>query len=445
MKPKRDLLIGTTLLVVLGALAISEKVLENRTVAEAAGVQAPIFEVDPLWPKPLPNHWIMGNTIGVSADAQDHIWIIHRAGSLEAMELYGVADAPAGASKRRNGVVEAECCAPAPPILEFDQAGNLLRHWGGSGPGYEWPDSNHGITIDYKGYVWIGGNGVGTDPNAPPRGAGRGAARGQAAAAPAAPAPEGQTGPAIGYTHDSMIMKFTQDGKFIMQIGKVGASKGSNDIENLRRPAKIFVDKDANEVYVADGYGNHRVIVYDADTGKYKRHWGAYGNKPDDANLGPYNPDAPPAQQFRNPVHCAELSKDGLVYVCDRVNDRIQVFKKDGTFVKEAFIAKRTLGDGSVWDIAFSRDPQQKYIYLVDGANEKIHILLRDSLEVLTSFGDGGRQPGQFYAVHSIATDSKGNIYTTETYRGQRVQRFVYKGLGPVAKQDQGVLWPRSK
>jgi DNA-binding beta-propeller fold protein YncE len=240
-----------------------------------------------------------------------------------------------------------------------------------------------------------------------------------------------------------MIMKFTQDGKFLMQIGKVGGSKGSNDVENLRRPAKIFVDKDTNEVYVADGYGNHRVIVYDADTGKYKRHWGAYGHKPDDADLGPYNPDAPPAQQFRNPVHCAELAKDGLLYVCDRVNDRIQVFKKDGTFIKEVFIAKRTLGDGSVWDIAFSKDTQQKYIYLADGANEKVYILLRDTLEILTSFGDGGRQPGQFYAVHSIATDSKGNIYTTETYRGQRVQRFIYKGLGPIAKQDQGVIWPR--
>jgi DNA-binding beta-propeller fold protein YncE len=240
-----------------------------------------------------------------------------------------------------------------------------------------------------------------------------------------------------------MIMKFTQDGKFLMQIGKVGASKGSNDVENLRLPAKIFVDKNANEVYVADGYGNHRVIVFDADTGKYKRHWGAYGNKPEDNNLGPYNPDAPPAQQFRNPVHCAELANDGLLYVCDRVNDRIQVFKKDGTFVKEVFVAKRTLGDGAVWDIAFSKDPQQKYIYLVDGANEKVYVMLRDSLEILTSFGDGGRQPGQFYAVHSIATDSKGNIYTTETYRGQRVQRFVYKGLATVSKKDQGTVWPR--
>jgi len=453
MKPKRDLLIGVTFFVLLAGLAIGEKILESRAaVAEAAGVQAPMFEVDPLWPKPLPNHWVLGNTIGVSADAQDHIWIIHRQGSLEAMELYGVENAPPGASKRRNGAVEAECCVPAPAVLEFDQAGNLLHHWGGSdGEGYIWPDSNHGITVDYKGNVWIGGNGVGTAPGSTPAAAGRGAAaRGQAArgagdGAPAATAPEGQSGPVIGYTHDSMIMKFTQDGKFLMQIGKVGASKGSNDIENLRRPAKIFVDKDANEVYVADGYGNHRVIVYDADTGKYKRHWGAYGNKPDDTNLGPYNPDAPPAQQFRNPVHCAELSRDGLVYVCDRVNDRIQVFKKDGTFVKEVFIAKKTLGDGSVWDIAFSRDPQQKYIYLADGANEKIYILLRDSLEILTSFGDGGRQPGQFYAVHSIATDSKGNIYTTETYRGQRVQRFLYKGIGTVAKLEQGVIWPKSK
>jgi DNA-binding beta-propeller fold protein YncE len=426
MKLKRDVLIGVSFLVLIAALALGQKILQSRAVAEAAGVQAPTFEVDPLWPKPLPNHWILGNTIGVTADAQDHIWIIHRQGSLEMKEIYPTWNPPASS-----------CCFPAPPVLEFDQAGNLIGHWGGKGEGYEWPDSNHGITVDYKGYVWIGGNGRGTAPGAAPRGAGRGQAT--QGAAPA----EVQTAGTLGYFHDSMIMKFTQDGKFLMQIGKVGASKGSNDVENLRLPAKIFVDKDTNEVYVADGYGNHRVIVYDADTGKYKRHWGAYGNKPDDANLGPYNPDAPPAQQFRNPVHCAELAKDGLLYVCDRVNDRIQVFKKDGTFVKEVFIAKRTMGDGSVWDIAFSKDPQQKYIYLADGANEKVYIMLRDSLEILTSFGDGGRQPGQFYAVHSIATDSKGNIYTTETYRGQRVQRFLYKGLGPVAKQDQGTLWPK--
>lgn len=368
-------------------------------VAQAAATQAPRFEVEPLWPKPLPNHWIMGNVIGLTVDSSDHIWLVHRGASLERMETYAQANPPA-----------AECCIAAPPVLEFDEDGNLIGHWGGPGDGYEWPDSNHGITVDYKGNVWIGGNGRGADP---------------------------------AKYHDNMVLKFTQQGKFLMQIGHAGKSQGSNDTDNLKGPAKMIIDAKTNELYVADGYGNKRIVVYDADSGKYKRHWGAYGNKPDDKNLGRYNPSEPPAQQFRNPVHCAELSVDGLLYVCDRPNDRIQVFKTDGTFVKEGFVKKNTLGDGSAWDIAFSKDPQQKFIYLADGANEKIHVLQRDTLEVLTSFGDGGRQPGQFYAVHSIATDSKGNIFTSETYRGQRVQKFRYKGLFPISKQDQGVVWPK--
>jgi hypothetical protein len=352
------------------------------------------------------------------------------------MENYAVANPPG--PKRQMGVIESECCAPAPPVLEFDEAGNLIGHWGGPGEGYDWPETNHGIFIDFKGNVWIGGNGR-PKPGTPP--APRGGARGGGAGSGAG-APEGQ--PAPGYYNDNMILKFTQDGKFLMQIGKPGASKGSNDIENLKGPAKMYVDPKTNELYVADGYGNHRVIVFDAETGKYKRHWGAYGNKPDDAPLGRYNPNDPPAQQFRNPVHCAELSNDGLLYVCDRPNDRIQVFKPDGKFEKEVFVAKNTLGDGSVWDIAFSKDPQQKYIFLADGSNEKVYIILRETMEILTSFGDGGRQPGEFYAVHSIATDSKGNIFTTETYRGQRIQKFLNKGLAPVTKKDQGVVWPKS-
>jgi DNA-binding beta-propeller fold protein YncE len=376
----------------IAVLAAASVWLENRGAVEAAGAQAPRFEVDPLWPKPLPNHWLLGATIGVSVDARDHIWIIHRGASLERMETYAAANPPAS-----------ECCKPAPPVLEFDADGKLISSWGGPGQGYDWPDSNHGITADYKGNIWIGGNGAG----------------------------------------NNQVLKFTASGKFLLQIGKPNASKGSNDTANLNRPAKLFIDKSANEVYVADGYMNKRVIVYDADSGAYKRHWGAYGNKPDDKDLGPYNPDAPPAPQFRTPVHCADLSNDGLLYVCDRVNDRLQVFTKEGKFVKEAFIAKRTLGDGAVFDIAFSKDPAQKYIYVADGSNMKVHILDRQSLEVLTTFGDGGRQPGQFYAVHSIATDSKGNIYTTETYRGQRVQKFLYKGLTAVAKMDQGVPWPK--
>jgi DNA-binding beta-propeller fold protein YncE len=281
------------------------------------------------------------------------------------------------------------------------------------------------------------------------RSSGIGAARGQRGAGRGQQAPqvldESQTGGVQGYFNDAMVLKFTATGKFLMQIGKPGQSKGSNDTDNLRLPAKTFVDPSTNEVYVADGYGNHRVIVYDAETGKYKRHWGAYGHKPEDVDLGRYDPNAPPPQQFRNPVHCAELSSDRLLYVCDRVNDRIQVFKPDGTFVKETFINKETLGSGSAWDIAFSKDPQQKFIYLADGENDRVHILDRDSLEMLTTFGEGGRQPGEFYGVHSIATDSKGNIFTTETYRGQRVQKFVYKGLAPITKKDQGVVWPKTK
>jgi DNA-binding beta-propeller fold protein YncE len=408
---RRDLYKGATFLVIIGLLGIGSSVLQKRAAVAAAGLQAPMFEVDPLWPKPLPNHWLLGMTIGVSVDGQDHIWIIHRQGSLERGELHATTNPPI-----------AQCCAAAPPVLEFDQAGNLIGHWGGPGKGYDWPASNHGITVDYKGNVWIGGNG---------RGAQGAADETQVAGG--------------GSFNDNMVLKFTQDGTFLMQIGHPNKSKGSNDVENLRLPAKTFIDKATNEVFVADGYGNHRVIVYDAETGKYKRHWGAYGHKPEDTDLGAYNPDAPPAQQFRNPVHCSELSNDRLLYVCDRTNDRIQVFKTDGTFVKEAFVAKRTLGSGSAWDIAFSKDPEQKYIYLADGENDRVHILLRDTLQVLTTFGEGGRQPGEFYGVHSIATDSKGNIFTTETYHGQRVQKFVYKGLGPVTKEDQGVLWPKGR
>jgi DNA-binding beta-propeller fold protein YncE len=426
---RRNFYFGAGLLALIAALGIGSAIVGRKAVVEAAGPQAPRFEVDPLWPKPLPNHWILGQTIGVSADAQDHIWIIHRAGSLEPGEVHAT-----------TSPATAQCCAPAPPVLEFDEQGNLIGQWGGPGPGYDWPDSNHGITVDYKGNVWIGGNGRG----APAGGAGRGrGGRGAGAATGDQTAyNEGQVAGTQAF-NDNMILKFTQEGKFLMQIGKPHQSKGSNDIANLRLPAKIFVDPKTNEAYIADGYGNHRVIVFDAETGAYKRHWGAYGHKPDDTDLGRYDPSAPPAQQFRNPVHCAELSHDNLLYVCDRVNDRIQVFKPDGTFIKETFIEKATLGSGSAWDIAFSKDAQQKYIYLADGENDRVHILDRDSLQVLTTFGEGGRQPGEFYGVHSIATDSKGNIFTTETYRGQRVQKFMYKGLAAVTKADQGVVWPK--
>ena len=353
---------------------------------------APRFEVDPFWPKPLPNHWLLGSTIGVSVDSRDHVWIIHRHQSLNL-------ETEASAGKNNPS---SECCAIAPPVIEFDAEGNVVGSWGGPGEGYDWPTSAHGITVDHMDNVWLGGN----DPL------------------------------------DAHILKFTRAGKFLFQLGKPQQNQGSNDPVNFWRVAKISIDAAANEAFISDGYGNKRVVVLDVDTGMRKRYWGAYGNKPDDTDLGPYDPAAPPAQQFRNPVHCAEPSLDGLLYVCDRVNDRIQVFRKDGSFVSELRVAPETRGAGSVWDIAFSKDAAQTYIYLADGLNERIYVIDRKKMEILTSFGDGGRQPGQFFGVHSIAIDSKGNLYTTETYEGKRLQRFVYKGIGPVRKGNQGVVWP---
>lgn len=411
---KRSLYFGSLGTAALAAVGVAFFLEQTRTSAQAANVEAPLFEVDPLWPKPLPNHWVIGPVIGVAVDAKDHVWILHRASSLEPKERY-LEMKPAASA----------CCQAAPAVLEFNAAGDLAGHWGGPGAGYTWPASNHGIDVDYKGNVWIGGNGRG---------------------AQAAPMPTDESRMAGGGpVHDSMVLKFSQSGKFLMQVGKPNSGTGSNDLANVKLPAKTLVDPKTNELYVADGYGNRRVIVFDADSGKYKRHWGAYGNKPDDTQLPPYNPNDPPAKQFRTPVHGVALANDGILYVCDRTNNRVQAFKTDGTFVKEVIIEKNTFGDGATFDVALSRDPQQKFLYVADGSNMKVHILDRQKLEVVTAFGDGGRQPGQFYAVHSIATDSKGNIFTTETYRGQRVQKFVYKGVGPVTKKDQGVLWPKPK
>jgi DNA-binding beta-propeller fold protein YncE len=389
----RKHVVGSLLALSIAALGVGQALLQNQAEAQGATVQAPMFEVDPLWPKPLPNGWLLGMTIGTWVDDQDHVWIIHRSSATLHNNEKGAELKPP----------IAECCKGAPPVLRFDPAGNLVSAWGGPGQGYEWPESNHGIVVDHKGNVWIGGNGKG----------------------------------------DSHILKFTKDGKFLMQMGSHGKNAGSNSPDQFGRVAKIWIDPKANEAYIADGYLNKRVAVLDVDTGKMKRYWGAYGNKPDDTNLGPYDPKAPPAQQFRNPVHCADLSHDGLVYVCDRANDRMQVFKPDGTFVKEQYYAKNTLASGSVWDIAFSKDPQQRYIYMADGQNERVRIILRDTLEELTAFGDGGRQPGLFYGVHSLAVDSKGNLYTTETYEGKRLQKFVYKGVGAVPRGNQGALWPK--
>jgi DNA-binding beta-propeller fold protein YncE len=413
--PRRISFLAVVFLVVFCSVAIVLLRSASPVIAQSGARPAPIFEVDPFWPKPLPNHWVTGSTIGLSIDQQDRVWTIHRPNTVE--DNFKAADIKAGDTRGRDdealpgrggeAAIDAfigKCCKVAPPVLVYDYAGNLVKSWGGPGKGYDWPESNHGITIDHDGNVWLAGNGE----------------------------------------KDTQLLKFSGAGQFLFQVGTHGVHNGSNDLANFWKPTKVFVDQSTNEAYVGDGYGNRRVIVLDAATGKYKRHWGAYGSRPSDEPVPAYNPAGPRSKQF-NTVHCAIVSNDGLVYVCDRVNDRIQVFRKDGTFVKEAVIDGHTFRSGSVWDLAFSRDPQQTYIYAANGVDEKINILLRSSLDVLTSFGDGGRGAGQFFGVHNLATDSKGNLYTAETYTGARVQRFIYQGVGPVTRAEQGAMRLRGR
>lgn len=404
----RKLTIVAAVIVVLGALWFGQGVIQSMIAAQS--VEAPRFQVDPLWPKPLPNQWVLGSTIGLWVDDQDLVWIVHRPETLADNEASLDMDVP----------TSRECCRRAPPVIAFDMEGNVVHAWGHpagfEGNGFTWPMSNHGIFVDHEGYVWIGGNG----------------------------------GP------DSQILKFTRDGQFIAQYGVSNARanvdgdgfvRGSTDETSFGRVAKIFVDAETNEAYIADGYFNRRVAVLDASSGEMLRFWGAYGNVPDDNyEFGPRDENfanTTPAQQFRGPVHCADVARDGLVYVCDRQENRIQVFTRDGEFVREAFYARSTLGEGSAWDVAFSRDPEQRYIFLADGRNQRVRIIDRESMNELATFGRGGRYPGHFFSLHSIATDSQGNVYTTETYEGKRVQKFVNMGVMPVTVHDQGAPWPQ--
>jgi hypothetical protein len=375
--------------------------------AVATNSDRPQFEVDHKWPKALPNKWLVGQVAGVAVDRHDHIWIIQRATTLT--------DDEAGAEPRfpldpsvpatRTGA-RSNCCKAAPAVMKFNHKGDLLAAWGGpADPGFlqnrctpaqgcQWPTNEHGIYVDHNDYVYIGGNG--------------GA--------------------------NNQVLKFTKDGTFIYQIGQAGAFTGrrSNDTNGspngtplLGQPADTEVDPDTNELYIADGYQNRRVLVVDAATGKYKRHWGAYGQNPvDDANTGGYDPSAPPSPNFRNPVHCVRISNDNLVYVCDRVNNRYQVFTKAGNFIEEVFLERDTLGNGSMWDIDLSPDRRQRYLYNADGENENVVVFLRRTGDILSKFGRNGRSAGQFHWVHNLAVDSKGNIYTAEVDTGKRAQKF---------------------
>ncbi len=386
-------------LVAGSALAAAWSVSPIEVRVAAQGDKMPIFEYDPTWPKlPLPNKWALGNVTGVDVDSDGHIWIIHRPHTL----LHNYEDG------LEHNPPTAECCRMAPPVLEFDATGRLLRHWGGPGEGFTWPEHSgdmhkpgpnlagawngeHTVYVDHKGNVWIGNN--------------------------------------AGAGSDGHILKFTRDGKYLLTVGTVGKGKGSNDTTTLGKPTGVAVWPATNEVFVADGYTNRRVIVFDADTGAYKRHWGAYGKPPDDTVKERFVAGGPPPKQFNTP-HGLAISNDGLVYVTDRGNCRIQVFKIDGTYVNEVFVGTKS-PQGSAFDASFSADKGQQFLYMLDGRSEKVWILRRSDLKLLGSFGEGGHFPGGMTTAHNMTTDAKGNIYVTESGEGKRVQRFLYKGLGP--------------
>jgi hypothetical protein len=339
--------------------------------------EVPVFRVDPAWPR-IPNNWQFGQVASVSIDAQDHVWVLQRPGTL-------------GPEEKARA---------APPVLEFDAAGTFVQAWGGPGHEYEWPNSEHGVYVDPTGFVWVGGNG----------------------------------------DKDHQVLKFTRAGKFVMQIGRAGQSKGNADTRNLNQPADTFVHAKTNELFVADGYGNRRVIVFDATTGAFKRMWGAFGNPPTDAPPNPALPDADVrgAPQFVQPVHAARVSNDGLVYVSDRGGKRVQVFRLDGTYVTQVFIGRECTapdcGNGTTAaSTAFSADAGQRFLFVGNRSQAKVMVLDRRSLETLDTFGQWGSAPGQFGTLHHMASDSKGNLYVTEVTplkpENRRVQKFIFMGM----------------
>ena len=371
MKSGSRFLVPLTLLSLLVALALGQRAVERAAIAQNRGAgEAPRFEVDPRWPT-IPDSVSMGEVTSVAVDRNDHIWILHRPDS-------------------------------GPAVLEFDASGRYLRGWGGPADGYEWPAIAHGIFVDYKNNVWVGGR-----SGEPPA--------------------------------DDMLLKFTAAGELLLQIGRRGGSNGNADTGNLHQPADQFVYERTNELLVADGYGNRRVIVLDADTGAFKRMWGGFGNRPVDGAAGqaesePLDATGPGPDQFTNPplevtaVHCVTVANDGLVYVCDRDNRRIQVFTIDGTYRAQLFINRGAESRRSASRVAFSPDPEQRFMYVAD-FNSRVVVVERETLEILDAFGSEGSGPGQFQGIHHLAADSDGNLYAAESNPGSRVQKFVLRGV----------------
>jgi DNA-binding beta-propeller fold protein YncE len=359
----------TAILVAMGvAFVIWSSFSKQAKAASAPPLDSPKYEVDPFWPRPFPGPWVTGDVAGTCVDAQDHIFIVNR-NNLNPDE-------------QRNS-------RPSPAIIEFNPEGNVVNSWGDRKilP----TGSLHGCTIDGDGNVWLAGS------------------------------------------SDGIIQKYTHDGnKLLLQIGTRGkldtsdSSPTGYDMNSshtmLNKPSSIALDPTNGDIYVSDGYGNRRVVVFDRD-GHFLRQWGQQGTVAQtEEGVGGV---------FLDTVHCVVLDNAGLVYVCDRKGDRIEVFDKMGNFKKNIYIKK---GTGSAWSIAFSRDPAQKYMFVSDGGNEVIWILDHATGEILSGFGQSGHQAGNFTFLHTLAIDSQGSIITGETIGGRRVQKFKLVGYQPAGK-----------
>jgi hypothetical protein len=383
LTPTRRLASCILVLVVLAITARTE--IRGLAQVTAPASPMPVFQVDPSWPA-LPNGWVLGIVSAVAVDKHDHVWILHRPRSVQ------------DPLKPRA----------APAVLEFGADGAFLNAWGGDGPGYEWPLTEHGITVDDKDVVWIGGSGAG----------------------------------------DDMLLKFTAQGKFLKQLGARGKGLGNADQKNFNRPADLFVSAKTGETFVADGYGNRRVVVLDAETGAFKRMWGAFGNPPD-TQPPAGAPGAPAAStaldadgpgqgstRFGNPVHAVKLSNDGLVYLADRGNRRVQVFTPEGKYITQVFINRAGPAVGSAAGLAFSADSAQQFLYVSDYGNSHVVVLERKTLRELYQFGSRSTKPGDFQGPHLLAVDSKNNLYVAEVSPGNRAQKFLYKGLSATPPPD---------
>ena len=376
----RAALAALAALLLVPAIAAAQGALAKPAPGSPTADALPVYVVDPTWPPTLPNDWILGDIRGLFADDDDHLWVIHMPSSLTPQEIGAAVKPPI-----------ADCCFPAPPVLELDPEGKVLQAWGGPGAGYTWFDQEHGIYLDHNGFVWMG-------------------------------------------TSNGMhVMKFTKDGKHLLTIGEPGVNQGSNDPDHLGGPANFYVEPKTNELFIADGYINKRVVVYDAATGKYLRHWGAYGKRPTDTEKYTYPVKVASPPQEYSTLHGLVGTKDGLIYVSDRRGNRIQVFQQNGDYLMEKFVRPETGGSGSGFSLQVSRDPEQSLLYLMDGTNMRVWILRRKDLAILDRFGKPGRQSGEFIRAHMIAIDSKNRMYTGEAGNGRRIQRWILKSTRPAA------------